>query len=440
MRRLVLCAALAVALLAIAGVVARPERTSAPAGRPGPDPSAVRAQQPGPDPLTVRVARAQQHLRDLPGDWAGWAALGGAYLEQARVTADPALYPQAEQAARKSLTLRSAADNGDALVVLGALANARHDFAGARKQATAALRVDSYDSDAYGVLADALTQLGDAPGATGAVQKMLDLRPGLAAYARASYDLELRGRIDQATSLMRRALDDAVDPHDVAFCQAQLGDLAFGRGDLRVAGESYAAALSTDSSSVAALRGRARVRAASGDMAGALADYADLTARLPGPSYLLEYASLLALAGRSGEAAAQIELATAAQHLFAANGGSDALASAALALAAGKPSSAVEAARAEWAKRQHPDVADTLAWALHADGRDAEALGYARKAVATGGHTAGYAYHLAMIELALGDEASARTEFLHALTTNPYFSPVDGPTARRALAALGGSR
>ncbi|NMO51768.1 hypothetical protein HH310_11255 [Actinoplanes sp. TBRC 11911] len=427
MRRLLLCAALAVALLAIAGVVVRPERTSAPAGRPG-----------GPDPLAVRVARAQQHLRDLPGDWSGWATLGAAYLEQARVTADPARYPQAEQAARKSLTLRSG--NGGALVVLGALANARHDFAGARREALAALRVDSYDADAYGVLADALTQLGDASGATTAVQKMLDIRPGLAAYARASYDLELRGKLDQAGALMRRALDDAVDPHDVAFCQVQLGDLAFGRGDLTGARSSYASALSADASSVAALRGRARVRAASGDLPGALADYASLTARLPGPSYLLEYASLLSLAGLSASADTQIALASAAQQLFTANGGSDALASSALALATGSPSLAVTAARAEWKRRQHPDVADTLAWALHAAGRDAEALGYARQAIAAGGHTAGYAYHLAMIQLALGDKAAARTEFARALTTNPYFSPVDGPTARRALAALGGPR
>nr|BFE72957.1 hypothetical protein GCM10020092_062580 [Actinoplanes digitatis] len=43
------------------------------------------------------------------------------------------------------------------------------------------------------MLADAHTQLGDAAAATAAVQRMLDLRPGLAAYARASYDLEQRG-------------------------------------------------------------------------------------------------------------------------------------------------------------------------------------------------------------------------------------------------------
>ncbi|GIF25111.1 tetratricopeptide (TPR) repeat protein [Actinoplanes tereljensis] len=416
MRRILLCLGLVAALLTVAGIVARPRDTTP-----------VSAAQ-VPDSRAARIARAQQHLRDVPGDWAGWAALGGAYLEQARITSDPALYPQAEQAARKSQALRA---NGDALVVLGALANARHDFSTARDQARSALRLEPNDGDAYGVLADALTQLGDGAGATEAVQKMLDTRPGLAAYARASYDLELRGKIASADSLMRRALADAVDPHDAAFCRTQLGDLAFGRGDLRSAADEYAAALTADPSSTAAQRGRARVRAAQGDLAGALADYADLTARLPSPSYLIEYAELRNLAGRP--ATDQLSLAAAAQQLFTANGGRDGLTTAALALATGRPADAVAAARAEWSRRQHPDVADTLAWSLHAAGNDTEALRYATRA---GTHPASYAYHLGVIHLSLGHTAEARTELTRALATNPYFSPVDAPNARRALGAL----
>jgi tetratricopeptide (TPR) repeat protein len=414
MRRILLSLALAAALLTAAGIVVRPSSTPAPAA------ASV------PDPLALRVERAQQHLRDVPADWSGWAALGGAYLEQARVTSDPTLYPRADQAARKSLSLRR---NGDALVVLGALANARHDFATARDQAREALRLAPDDGDAYGVLTDALTQLGDGPGATEAVQHMLDTRPGLAAYARASYDLELRGKLTEAESLMRRALVDAVDPHDAAFCRIQLGDLAFGRGDLRSASDEYAAALTADPASVAALRGRARVRAAQGDLPGALADYADLTARLPGPAYLLEFAELREVAGRP--ATDQLALAAAAQELFTANGGQDGLATAALALATGRPADAVTAAEAEWSRRHHPDVADTLAWSLHAAGRDAEALAVAPR---TGPAT--YAYHLGVIQLSLGRTADARESLTRALTTNPYFSPTDAPTARRALGAL----
>ncbi|MEV6302622.1 hypothetical protein AB0M02_24635 [Actinoplanes sp. NPDC051861] len=428
--RLGLATAIAAALLGAAAVVTRPapeDPTTVPAAQ-----SAVR---PPADLLGDRIARAQQRLRDVPGDWPGWAALGGAYLEQARITADPGLYPKAEQAAKRSLALRRDG-NGDALVVLGALANARHDFPAARDHARAALTIDSFDADAYGVLTDALTQLGDAAGATSAAQRMLDLRPGLAAYTRASYDLELRGRLAEANDLMRRGLDGAVDPHDVAFCRVQLGDLAFGRGDLDTASAEYAAALSADPSSIAARHGTLRVMAARGDLRGALTGYAGLTASLPSTSALLEYAELLRLAGREAEASQQLELAEAAEGLFTANGGADGLTAAALALARNRPADAVAAASAEWKKRRHPDVADTLAWALHATGRDAEALPYAERAVAGGGHTAVHTYHLGMIQLSLGRQAEARTEIDRALRTNPYFSPLDASTARRALAGL----
>jgi len=105
-------------------------------------------------------------------------------------------------------------------------------FATARDLAARALRMDPYSADAYGVLADAQTQLGHPAAATEAIQHMLDLRPGLAAYARASYDLEQQGRLGDAVALMRRALGDAVDPADIAFCRYQLGELAWRAGRL----------------------------------------------------------------------------------------------------------------------------------------------------------------------------------------------------------------
>jgi tetratricopeptide (TPR) repeat protein len=83
------------------------------------------------------------------------------------------------------------------------------------------------------------------------------------------------------------------------------------------------------------------------------------------------------------------------------------------------------------------DVADTLAWALHLAGKDGEALPYARSVAVTGARAAGYAYHLGMIELALGQRDEARADLTRALRTNPSFSPADAPVIRKALADLG---
>jgi len=425
---------------AVAGLRAGPD--PAPAAAPGAAPgtraaAGTGAAAPAPDRLAATIARAQDRLRTLPRDHTTWATLGLAYVERARVTADPSLYPKAEGALRRSLEVRGR-DNATALVGLGALANARHDFAAARRHATDALRINPYDAEAYGVLADAHTQLGDAGAATAAVQKMLDLRPGLAGYARASYDLEQRGRIAEATALMRRALDAAADPSDIAFCRTQLGDLAWNAGDLAGADREYAAGLAADPSYGPLLRGRARVAAAEGRLDAAIGDAATLVRRTPTTESLMEYAELLRAAGRPADADRQLALAEAAHQLFVANGGRDDLTGAALALARGRADRAVALATAEWKARPFADVADMLGRALHAAGRDAEALPYARRAVELGPRNAAYAFHLGLVSLSLGDQDGARAALTRVREINPHFSPVDGPLAARALSALEG--
>lgn len=379
------------------------------------------------------IARAQERVRLVPGDWRAWAALAVAYVERGRTTGDPTNYPRADEAVRRSLAVR-ATGNGEALVAQGALANARHEFAAARRFALDATKINGYDADAYAVLADAETQLGNVAAATAAVQRQLDLRPGLSAYARASYDLELRGKVTQATNLMRQALDAAVSPSDIGFCRVQLGDLAWHAGDLDEATRQYDAGLAADPTSVALRRGKARADWAAGRQEAALAGYADITGRAPTPSYVLEYAELLRAAGRATEADAQLDLAVAGHRLFTAAGGVDGLTGTALALAAGDPATALKEARGEWSRRKHADVADNLAWALHHAGRDAEALRYAREAVHSGAKSATYTYHLGVIELGLGRAGAAKADLAAALRLNPYFSPTDAPLARTLLA------
>src|SRR5689334_16998246 len=126
----------ALALVVAGGVLGRGGVT--PAEHSGSTRSTVRPA----DLLAASIAKQQQRLREVPGDWVTWAALSATYVEQARVSADPTYYPKAEGAARESLT-RHPDDNANALIALGALANARHDFATARDQARAAIAVNS---------------------------------------------------------------------------------------------------------------------------------------------------------------------------------------------------------------------------------------------------------------------------------------------------------
>lgn len=387
--------------------------------------------------LTGSIEAAQQRLQDVPDDWETWAGLGSAYVEQARVTADPSYYPRAEGALRTSLELHGQ-DNFQALTGMGALANARHEFATAADYARQSQAVNPAGATSWGVLADALVQLGDYDGATAAVQQMLDLRPGLPSFTRAAYDLELHGRTDEARTLLRQSLDSATSPSDTAFCRTYLGQLAFTLGDLDTAAREYQAGLATSPDDPGLLLGQARVAAAQDRTDAAVAGYQRVVDLRPLPEYLVEYGQLLDSLGRTDEANAQYDLFATAQQLFASNGVQDSLTGALLAADRGAGEQAVVLAQQEWALRQNIDAADALGWALHVAGRDAEALPYAQQATAQGTRNAGFLYHRGVIEQALGMDAEARATLTAALATNPYFSPVFALRARQALSALGG--
>jgi tetratricopeptide (TPR) repeat protein len=373
----------------------------------------------------------------LPGDAPAWAHLGAAYVEQARVTADPAFYGKAQGALEKSLQL-APHGNAAAMIGMGQLANARHDFAAGRRWGEQATAVHPLTAEGYGVLADALTQLGDAAGATAAVQAMLDVRPGVASFTRASYDLELHGRVEEARSALQRALEASASPDTVAFCRYYLGELAFNAGRVQEASAQYERGLLAVPGQVALLQGRAKVAAATGRVPDALAGYAQLTARVPVPQYLLEYGELLESVGQVSAARGQYELLAAQALLYAAQGSVDDLLGAQVAADHGDPAQALGRARAEWSRRQSVFSADALAWALHVSGRDAEALGYAQRAAALGWRNATFAYHRGMILASLGRAGEARAALSAALGINPHFSPLAAPRARLALAALGG--
>ncbi len=402
-----------------------------------PAPPVSAASAVAPDRLAASIARAQERLRTLPRDHETWAALGLAYVEQARVTADPSLYPKAEGALERSLAVKPLREP-DRIGRAGR-AGQRPPRVRRRRAGSPPTRCGSTPTTPRrtGCWPTRTPSSATPRRRRRAIQRMLDLRPGLAAYARASYDLEQRGEVAEAADLMRRALDAAVDPADIAFCRNQLGDLAWStRRPRDRVGASTRPACPPTPAYLALLRGRARVAAARGDLAAAVTDVGTVAARTPTPDTLLEYATLLRLAGRSDEAARQLTLAEAAHTLFVANGGQDDLAGAQLALARGDAAAAVRLAQAEWKRRPFADVADVLGWSLHTAGRDAEALPLLRKAVAGSPRNAAYAYHLGITLLSLGDQPGALAALRQVRAVNPYFSPVDGPTAGRALAGL----
>ncbi len=416
--------ALAAGLLAVGTAVGSP--------RGAEDPPTPAASAPV-DPL-VALQRAAEARPDDPR---GWATLGLAHVQQARLTADPTAYGRAEQAFARSLQA-DPTDNDVALTGQATLAAARHRFAEALRLTDASLRINDYSATTYGVRADALTELGRYDDAEAAVQRMLDLRPGVDSYARASYQNELRGDAAQARALLQQAADAANDPADVAFAQHFLGELAWNSGDLVAARAGYDAALLADPAYLPALAGRAKVLAATGETTAALADYQEAVQRQPQPQFLVELGTLLEADGQADAARQQYDVVRATQRLFAAEGADVDLELALFEADHGDPATALRYARSAYADR--PDavlVQDAYAWALHKAGRSAEALPIARQAQRLGTRLPVLRFHLGVIAAAAGDATAARTALTDALRLNPRFDPLQAPEARRLLGRLG---
>ncbi|SDP48380.1 Tetratricopeptide repeat-containing protein [Streptomyces sp. cf386] len=384
--------------------------------------------------LDAGIASLQAHLRDQPRDVSGWATLGLAYVEQARTKGDPSRYPQADRAFKRSLALNS--DNDQALAGRAALAAARHDFEDALKYADQALKVNPYSERALCTRVDALVELGRYADASKAADTADDRRPGIPVFTRYAYVHELRGDVRTAQRVLDQALSSAVTPGDIAYVATQLGQLAWNQGDYESALTHYARALAADENYVPALEGRARAQAASGDRDAATKGLADVVSRYPLPGPLVELGELYEAAGDQVKADDQYALVDAWTALARANGVNADLDTALAAADHGDKASALRAARAEWDRRQTVHTADALAWALHVNGKDDEALPYARKATATGYRNAAFRYHRGIIERATGNAENAREHLQAALKLNPGFSPLGAREARTALKDL----
>ncbi len=388
--------------------------------------------------LTALVAGREKWVEGHPRDDASWAVLGAAYLEQGRRTADPGWYPKAERALKRSLELRPAEKgNFDAMTAMGTLANARGDFGTGRKWGELVRAQAPQRWAAYPVLVDAYSGLGDYKAAEKAMERLVDLRPGLAAFVRASQVYRDRGWREDAAMAMEHAAAAAKSPAEKAYVLYRLGELAWERGDAAEALRQYEGALRADPAQAEALGGRARALAGLGRVGEAVRDYRTALGRAPAPRLALELGELLESLGRKDEARAPYALLRTAAARAAVQGVNAEVVLGLFEADHGDPAAAVRRLTREWSRHKNMQVADALGWALHKGGDDTAALEYAKRATDQGMRSADFAYHLAVIEQGLGDEAGTRRHLQEALRTNPKFSPVRGPLAKEALASIG---
>ena len=362
--------------------------------------------------------------------------LGDAYLQKARETADPAFYRQAEALFEQAR--RAAPQDAGPLIGLGTLALARHDFRLALELAERARHLAPDVVRPYGVLVDAQVELGRYRDAARSLQRMVDLKPNLASYARVSYFRELHGDLGGAVEAMRLAVSAGGDsPESVAYVQTLLGNLEFSRGRLRAAGTAYASALSRLPGYVPALAGRARLDASTGRLGRALKTLRRVTQRLPLPEYVIAQGEAELARGNRHAARESFALVDAERQLLSDAGVNTDVEFALFEADHGDRARGVRLGRRAYEAAPSVASADALGWALTRAGRAREGLRYARRAVALGTRDPLFLTHAGLTAKAAGRPGLARRWLQRSLADNPRFSPLWAPRARRALRSLG---
>jgi tetratricopeptide (TPR) repeat protein len=421
----------AIAFVAALGTFALLHRGSAP-GLPAP-----RSLETGPPARTTdgQIAQLQATIRAGLGGPDAYASLGDAYLQKVRENGDPTYYPKAQGVFRTALGQDP--HNISALSGMGTLALARHQFG---LGLSYGLEAHKYGPDVlapYFVIVDAQVELGRYTAAQRTLQHLVDLRPTLASYARVSYFRELHGDLAGATRAMQLAVTaGGATPENLAYVQTLLGQLEFDGGHLNAAASDYRDAAMSFRSYVPAIAGVAAVDAAQRHYGRSIAAYRYAVNRLPLPQYITGLGEVELAVGRPQQARRDLALVGAEERLLQANGVNTDVDLALFEANHGSPHRAVTLARRAWAQAPSVRSADALGWALTRDGDPKHGLTWAHRALRLGSIDPSFLYHAGIAARGAGQLTLARGYLTRALALNPRFSPLYGPTARRALGTL----
>jgi tetratricopeptide (TPR) repeat protein len=379
------------------------------------------------------VAGLEAQVRSRPGDAGLLTQLGFAYQVRWRETADPSYLPRSEAALRGALRIRAQEPN--AVLGLGSLALIRHDFRKALAYGRRARLLLPGSSRPYGVIGDALVELGRYDAAFAAFQRMVTLRPGLSSYARVAYARELSGDPVGALAAMRLALDAAAgQPEPAAFTLVEIAKLELGLGRTEAAARHARIALRVLPGYPAARLEVARIEAARGRIERALKEARRGAEAIPTQAAVALHAELLDRAGRHAQARRQRATIAVIDRLLQANGVQVDLESAIhRADYRIQPARTVQLARLARAVRPSVYGDDALAWALARAGRCDEALPLAERALRLGTKDPLLYFHRGYAEGCAGERAAMREWYRRALELNPEFSLRWAPVAQAAL-------
>lgn len=155
------------------------------------------------------VNQASSDLIEDPNDSKALIKLAKIYTNEARVTGEHGYYYPAILAMLDEALVSENITKNDLFEAYGLRANtlmSQHRFAEALIAAEYAVGLNPRVPSAYAALIDAHVEMGNYAAAVHNAQKLMDMRPDLVSYARASYLRELHGDIAGAIEAMEMAV------------------------------------------------------------------------------------------------------------------------------------------------------------------------------------------------------------------------------------------
>jgi tetratricopeptide (TPR) repeat protein len=373
-------------------------------------------------------------IEKMPASPLGYVQLSALYIKKARETGDFSLNTKAENAADRALEIEP--QNLPARKLQASLNLTFHRFQTALELGQKLQKELPNDAFVYGILTDANVELGNYKEAIDAAQKMIDLKPNSASYARVAHLRSLYGDSKGAIEMMTLAAKTA-DPQDKeaqSWCLVQLGKEYFKTGDFAKAEKVFDESLQIFPDYHLALTEKGIVRAAQNDFDSAVKYLTDSQNRVPLTETIIILGDVYAKQNEAEKARRQYDLAEAVEQKF----GSTDLRRLALLWADKdiKLDEALTIAERENAVRRDIYTADIYAWCLYKNGKFQEAKTAITEALKLKTNDARILYHAGMIEKILGNKKESSRFLQLAIKTNPAFDVLQADDARAALQEL----
>ncbi|MFM9984417.1 MAG: tetratricopeptide repeat protein [Flavobacteriales bacterium] len=256
------------------------------------------------------VGATKAKINNNSNDFESYIRLAEIFINEARVTGEHGYYyPSTLGILNHVMSLQITDEiRFKALSLESSVYLSLHQFAKAKETAEQAVALNPNVAQIYGALVDANVELGNYAEAVKMAEKMMDIRPDLISYSRASYLREIHGDPNGAIEVMNMAVESGYAGYEnLAWTRNTLGEIHETYGDIMSAEMQYKNTLMERPDYPFAIAGLASVEKKKGNLQEAERLLLEAAAIIPEVSFYAELAYLYKETNRAELAQKKIE-------------------------------------------------------------------------------------------------------------------------------------